>query len=83
MTAGPASYFSLAVKAFGVSEFIVPKYHYRLGKMDKRSLDSLNLRRLRSSKLLEDWVLPFLLEKKGLLLRWAKSRDPNRESLAI
>ena len=38
---GPESYFSLAIIAFGAFGFIVPKYHYRLGNMDKRSLDSL------------------------------------------
>ena len=32
---------SLAIVAFGVFELIVPDYYYRLGKMDKRSLDSL------------------------------------------
>ena len=38
---GPEGYFSLAIIAFGAFGFIVPKYHYRLGNMDKRSLDSL------------------------------------------
>ena len=38
---GPEGYFSLAIIAFGAFEFIVPKYFYRLGKMDRRSLDSL------------------------------------------
>ena len=38
---GPEGYFCLAIKAFGAFQFIVPKYYYRLGKMDKRSLDSL------------------------------------------
>ena len=38
---GPEGYFSLAIIAFGAFEFIVPKYCYRSGKMDKRSLDSL------------------------------------------
>ena len=38
---GPEGYFSLAIIAFGAFGFIVPKYHYRLGKTDKRSLDSL------------------------------------------
>ena len=33
---------SLAIIAFGASELIVPKYQYRLGKMDKRRLDSLS-----------------------------------------
>ena len=34
-------YFNLAIRAFGASEFILPKYDYRLGQMDKRSVDSL------------------------------------------
>ena len=38
---GPEGRFSLAILAFGAFEFIVPKYYYCLGKMDKRSLDSL------------------------------------------
>ena len=38
---GPEAYFSLAIKAFGAFELIVFKYKCRLGKMDKRSLDSL------------------------------------------
>ena len=38
---GPEGSFSLAIIAFGPFGFIVPKYYYRLGKMDKRSLDSL------------------------------------------
>ena len=38
---GPEGYFSLAIKAFGAFGFVVPKYYYRLGKMDKRSLASL------------------------------------------
>ena len=38
---GPEGYFSLAIIVFGASEFIVPKYYYRLGKWDLRSLDSL------------------------------------------
>ena len=38
---GPQGYFSLAIIAFGAFEFIVPKYSYRLGKMDKRGPDSL------------------------------------------
>ena len=33
-------YFGLAIIAVGAFEFIVPNYFYRLGKMDKRSLDS-------------------------------------------
>ena len=31
----------LAIIAFGAFAFIFPKYYYRLGRMDKRSLDSL------------------------------------------
>ena len=46
---GPGGYFSLAIIAFGAFESIVPKYDYRLGKMDKRSLDSL-FKELRSSR---------------------------------
>ena len=38
---GPEGYFSLAIMAFGAFGVIVPKYYDRLGKMDKRSLDSL------------------------------------------
>ena len=39
---GPEGYFSLAIIAFGANQFIVPKYYYRLGKMDiKESIDSL------------------------------------------
>ena len=38
---GPEGYFGLAITAFGAFGFSVPKYYYRLGKMDKRSLDSL------------------------------------------
>ena len=37
----PEGYFSLAIRAFGAFGFIVPEYYYRLGNMDKRSLDSL------------------------------------------
>ena len=33
--------FSLAIIAFGAFGFSVPKYYYRLGNMDRRSLDSL------------------------------------------
>ena len=38
---GPEGHFSLAIIAFGVFEFIVAKYYCCLGKMDKRSVDSL------------------------------------------
>ena len=38
---GPEGDFTLAIIAFGAFGFIVPKNYYRLGKMDKRSLDSL------------------------------------------
>ena len=38
---GPEGDFSLAIRAFRAFGFIVPKYYYRLGKMDKMSLDSL------------------------------------------
>ena len=39
---GPDGYFSLAIIAFGPFQFIVPKYYYRLGKMENlRSLASL------------------------------------------
>ena len=38
---GPEGYFSLANIGFGTFEFIVPKHSYRLGEIDKRSLDSL------------------------------------------
>ena len=38
---GPECYFNLAIIAFGAFGFIVPKYCYRLGEMDKRRLDSL------------------------------------------
>ena len=31
---GPEGYFSLAIIAFGALQFIVPKYYYRLGKME-------------------------------------------------
>ena len=34
-------YFNLAIIAFGAFGLLVPKYYYRLGKTDKRSLDSL------------------------------------------
>ena len=33
--------FGLAILAFGAFGFIVAKYYYRLGNMEKRSLDSL------------------------------------------
>ena len=38
---GPEGYFSLAIIAFGAIGAIVPKCYYRLGKMEKRSLDPL------------------------------------------
>ena len=38
---GPGGYFNLAIIAFGAFEHIFPTYFYRVGKMDKRSLDSL------------------------------------------
>ena len=38
---GPEGYFSLAIIAFGAFGFLIPKCYYRLGNMDKRSLDSL------------------------------------------
>ena len=38
---GPEGYLSLAIIAFGAFQFIVPKYDYRLGKWNLRSLDSL------------------------------------------
>ena len=38
---GTEGYFSLAIIACGAFGFTVPKYYYRLGKMDKWSLDSL------------------------------------------
>ena len=38
---GPEGYFRLAIIAFGALKAIVPKYEYRSGKMDKRSLGSL------------------------------------------
>ena len=38
---GLESQFGLAIIAFGAFESIVPKYCFRLGEMDKRSLDSL------------------------------------------
>ena len=38
---GPEGYFSLAIRAFGAFGFRVPKCYYRLGKMDKRGLDSI------------------------------------------
>ena len=31
---GPEGYFSLAIIALGAFQFIVPKYYYRLGKME-------------------------------------------------
>ena len=31
---GPEGYFRLAIIAFGAFQFIVPKYDYRLGKME-------------------------------------------------
>ena len=31
---GLEGYFSLAIIAFGAFQFIVPKYYYRLGKME-------------------------------------------------
>ena len=31
---GPEGNFSLAIIAFGAFQFIVPKYYYRLGKME-------------------------------------------------
>ena len=36
-----AGYFSLAIIACGAFEFILPKHDHRLGKIDKRSPDSL------------------------------------------
>ena len=47
---GPEGYVSLAITAFGAFEFIVPKYHYRLGNMEANESRPLNLRRLRSSR---------------------------------
>ena len=38
---GTEGFFSLAIIAFGAFGFIVPKYDSCLGRMDKRSLDSL------------------------------------------
>ena len=38
---GSEGFFSLAIIAFGEFEFIVPKYYYRSGRIDRRSLDSL------------------------------------------
>ena len=38
---GPEGYFSLAIIAFGAFGLIAPKYHSRLGEMNKRGLDSL------------------------------------------
>ena len=38
---GHEGYFTLAIIVFEGFGFIPPKYYYRLGKMDKRSLDSL------------------------------------------
>ena len=37
---GPQGYFRVAIIAFGALQLVVPKYNYRLGRMDKRSLDS-------------------------------------------
>ena len=37
---GPEGCFGLAIIAFGAFEFILPKYHYRLGKTESKSLDS-------------------------------------------
>ena len=34
----PESYFSLAIMSFGAFGFIVSKYYYRLGKLERRSL---------------------------------------------
>ena len=31
---GPECYFSLAIIAFGAFELVVPRYYYRLGKME-------------------------------------------------
>ena len=43
---GPEGYFSLAITAFGASQFIVPKYYYRLALFrslcDKRRLSRKN-----------------------------------------
>ena len=55
---GSQGYSSLAIIAFGAFEVGVAKYCYRLGEMDKSSLDSLNLRRLRSSRFGEPAVAP-------------------------
>ena len=38
---GSEGYFILAIITFGAFEFLVPKYYYHLGKMDKGSLGSL------------------------------------------
>ena len=38
---GPEGYVSLAIKAFGAIDFMLPKYYDRLGNMGERSLDSL------------------------------------------
>ena len=38
---GSEVYFSLAIIAFGALACIVPKYDYRLGRMDKRSPEPL------------------------------------------
>ena len=47
---GPEGYFSVAILAFGAFELIVPKQYYRLGKMDKRRLDSLIFKEVRVVK---------------------------------
>ena len=47
---GPEGYFSLAIIALGAFQFNVPKYYYRLGKMEFKGSSLLNLRRLRSSR---------------------------------
>ena len=47
---GSDGYFSLAIMAFGAFEVVVPKYQYRLGKMESKESRHLNLRRLGSSR---------------------------------
>ena len=78
---GPEGYSRLALIAFGAFGFFVPKYYYRLGKMDKRSLDSFIL----GGYGLQDFLGPDNLhttpsktppDEEGLFWGWCVARGP-------
>ena len=55
---GPEGNFSLAIRAFGAFEFIVPKYYYRLGKTENKESSRLIFKEFTVFK-----VIPLVLEK--------------------